>query len=571
MIKRLSFLLTFLFCSFMVNVQAQSVVKVRVLEYNGKEAKTPVPNVALQVSGAGTTATNANGECLLRFRMAKAGEKVILNKIDKVGYEIFNTSAVNNWHISEDAPFTIVICKSEMLNSLYDQYMKVTSEHHEQRLIAQESVLNQQKVDGYITSEQFDQRIKQIYEEYDKRFDNIENYIKRFIHIDLNDLNQQEQNIISLVQHGDIDGAINSYDEMNLVNLYKVKSDAVHDLSMADEKMIDRIAKARSDRDSIVASIYNQVALLEMIGGKENYQKAIDLHKNLVSCDTTNFQVLLSYATYADKQNVLEEAERYFKIAANHCPANDLESQLKLHRSMGGFFHKCRKYDEAYQHLSLASQYYDRLQGGNTDAYFTTFIELKIYEGVVLRCLGKLNESKDSYLGALERIEPYYAKDSATYYENKSMLHINLGNVYYNMEQLEQAQVQYQQAVEVLQNSRSVVFKDLRIMAGAQLNSAILFHQLQHSDDALNMLDTVELTVQKASKINPAAMVGFTENVMLSRIEILFEMNRHDEASELLITLMLQMESTAKEYPLVLDRIIEQAKNLAAKFGVSFQ
>ena len=227
MIKRISSLLTLLVCSLMVNIQAQSVVKVRVLEYNGKEAKTPVPNVVLQVSGAGSTATNANGECVLRFGMAKAGEKVKLNKIDKAGYEIFNTGAVNNWHISEDAPFTIVICKTEMLNNLYDKYMKVTSEHHEQRLIAQESVLTQQKVDGYITAEQFDQRIKELYEEYDKRFDNIENYIKHFTHIDLNDLNQQEQDIIALVQQGDIDAAIANYDKMNLVNLYKAKAEAV--------------------------------------------------------------------------------------------------------------------------------------------------------------------------------------------------------------------------------------------------------------------------------------------------------------------------------------------------------
>ena len=335
--------------------------------------------------------------------------------------------------------------------------------------------------------------------------------------------------------------------------------------------MNERISKARSDRDSIVSSIYNQVALLEMIGGKENYQKATDLHKNLVKSDTTNFQVVLSYAVYADKQNVLEEAERYFEIAARHCSADDLESQLKLHRCMGAYYHKCRKYDEAYRHLILATQYYENLQGNNTDVYFPTFLELKIYEGVVLRCLGKLNESRDAYLGALERVEPYYAKDTATYYENKSMLHINLGNVYYNLEQLEQARAQYQNAVDVLQHSRSNAFKDLRIMAGAQLNTAILFHQLDQSAQALTMLDTVDLTVQKASKINPAAMVGFAENVVISRIEILIEMDRQDEARSLLTDLMKQMESTAKEYPMVLDRDIEQAKKLAAKLGLSVQ
>ena len=58
------------------SLYAQSVQQVQVLEYNGREQKTPLAGVSLTVQNAGSTMSDAHGAITLQFRSLKAGEPV---------------------------------------------------------------------------------------------------------------------------------------------------------------------------------------------------------------------------------------------------------------------------------------------------------------------------------------------------------------------------------------------------------------------------------------------------------------------------------------------------------------
>lgn len=65
-----------------------------VKQYNGKEAKSSISGVEIQVENAPSTITNANGYFQLNFPTLKAGNEVVVSDIYKSGYIIFNKDVV---------------------------------------------------------------------------------------------------------------------------------------------------------------------------------------------------------------------------------------------------------------------------------------------------------------------------------------------------------------------------------------------------------------------------------------------------------------------------------------------
>ena len=100
-----------------------------VLEYNEKHEKTPLGQVEILVQNAGSTVSNTNGSFTLNFRTLKHGDKVVVRRIEKPEYELFNRDAIDQWIISrsENDIFTIVMCRSDRLKRLRDNYYKIAN------------------------------------------------------------------------------------------------------------------------------------------------------------------------------------------------------------------------------------------------------------------------------------------------------------------------------------------------------------------------------------------------------------------------------------------------------------
>ncbi len=201
---------------------AQTTQKGIVQEYNDKAKKTPLPGVELNIRSANSTVSDKGGQFYLQFQTRKPGDAVTVRRIEKLGYEIFNKEAVDQWNINPDRPFVIVMCRSDRFKQLRDNYEKVASASYARQLKKDQAALEKLKADGKLKEEEYQKQRLKLIEDYEKQLDNLETYVDRFSRIDLSEINAEEQDIIELVKAGKMEEAISRYAQLNLAgNLLK--------------------------------------------------------------------------------------------------------------------------------------------------------------------------------------------------------------------------------------------------------------------------------------------------------------------------------------------------------------
>ena len=251
---------------------AQVFHQVQVLEYDGSGEKKPLGQVEVRVAGASSRVTDRDGRCTLRFLTAHPGDYIFVRSIYKPGYVVLNTETTDFWYLpSDDSPTTILMCREELLHAMEEKYMRSFTEGEDQRLQQTETMLHNQHAEGVLSQAEYERRIKQLYDVYEQRLKDIRNYIKRFTHIDLTAMNQEEQQIMACVNAGDIDGAIARYEEMDLLKHYRNKTSDVQQLSHADTLLQLHISRSLSTRKQLTAAYCRQLCL--------HVQKAQSLRK----------------------------------------------------------------------------------------------------------------------------------------------------------------------------------------------------------------------------------------------------------------------------------------------------
>lgn len=294
---------------------AQSTQSGFVKEYNERLDKTPLNLVEISISNAASTVSDDNGNFMLQFRTLKPGDKVNVRRIEKLGYEIFNKEALEQWFISrENRPFTIVMCKSEKFKRIRDNYSRVSSESYEKQLKKEEARLAAERKKGKLKEEEYQKALKKLNDDYDRQLDNLDNYVDRFARIDLSELSTTEAEIIELVQRGKIEKAIQLYEQQGLEEKYKQQVVVGQKATAAIDTLTIIRQQASVSRDSIFASIKRKNETLRLAGGKDNYDKIGQSLKEIAMADTSYYNAVYEYALFCLDTNVYDDAERYFKM-----------------------------------------------------------------------------------------------------------------------------------------------------------------------------------------------------------------------------------------------------------------
>lgn len=299
-----------------VGLNAQTTQVGVIQEYNERAKKTPLAGVELSVRSANSTVSDKKGQFSLQFLTLKPGEKVNVRRIEKMGYEIFNKEAVEQWNINPKNPFVIVMCRSDRFKKIRDNYEKVSSESYARQLKKEEAALLKLKEEGKLKEVEYTNQLIQLRENYEKQLDKLENYVDRFSRIDLSELSSVEQEIIALVQKGKIEEAIEKYEEQNYVDKYTKEVAEIKEVSSAIDQLSEVKSSKEQSRDSLLAAIDRQIETLKLAGGKENYDKVGVILKEVAFTDTTNLQNITRWANYAKEQNLILEAVKAYNILA---------------------------------------------------------------------------------------------------------------------------------------------------------------------------------------------------------------------------------------------------------------
>jgi tetratricopeptide (TPR) repeat protein len=429
---------------------AQIVETGCVKEYNERMEKTPLDQVEIIVSNAGSTVSDSLGNFVLEFRTLKVGDKVSVRRIEKIGYEVFNTDVLDHWVISnDDQPFSIVMCKSEKFKRIRDNYSAISSASYEKQMKKEMRLLEVERKEGRIKEEQYQYELFRLNEEYDKQLENLDNYIDKFSRIDLSELSDSEAAIIELLQQGDVETAIAQYEELHLLEKYQNEINDVKTIQIAKDQLDKKEDEKRHSCDSLKAALDRQVNAYYLIGGKENIKKIGSVLKVVAMADTTNLNAVWEYARYAAEQSNYQDAFTFYKYLEN----SDIDYNLKwiIYLEIGNLYRDVKNYENAEKYYLITLRYVDWLFTNKVDAYYQICQLVLNNLFAVYVDDRKYDEAKACIMQSIQIAEHLQDKYPDNWRISKAELRLALGMLYYYTENFEESEGYLLSALELYQ------------------------------------------------------------------------------------------------------------------------
>lgn len=559
----------------------QSVQPGFVKEYNERMQKTPLSDVEIVISNASSTASGVRGDFMLQFRTLKPGDKVNVRRIEKLGYEIFNKEALEQWFISRDnSPFTIVMCKSDRFKRIRDTYSRVSSESYEKQLKKEEARLEAERKAGKMKEAEYEAALKKLNDEYDQQLENLDNYVDRFARIDLSELSAVEAEIIELVQNGKIEAAIQRYDDQHLEEKYKEQVAVAQKAQAGIEDLTTVRNQSQMSRDSLFASILRKNEMLKLAGGRENFEKIGKSLKDVALSDTTNMEAIWEYAQFSYQQANFYEAIDFFSIYIHNC--QDEWRKALAYVQIGDAQRRLKRYDNCKISLEYAHNLVIGLVNSNPDAFqdqlaqVLTSKSLMLYEtnqlveaekvmtevcdiysrlasdsiegiiyklskaqnnlGNIYRKIRQFEKAEQYMTSSLQNTERLYALNPRKYLFDLASTRSNLGLIYKTIHKNDQAEACYKQAIDEmsqLMNYNPDAYREeyLKYLS----NMGVLLKTMKQYEEAE---DYYVKTLQQADtlySLNPEAYAMYWGNSLLNIGNLYIKMNRFDDAKNNLL------------------------------------
>lgn len=427
---------------------AQSEQRITVLEYNGKEGKTPLAQVGVTVLNAGSALSDDKGEATLKFRTLHAGDRVSVRRIEKAGFEIFNSQAIEQWSVSPQRPFQIVLCRSEKFMALRDQYSRVASDSYAKQYKAAQARLAAERKKTKMLEETYQQKMLDLENQYQQQLEDLENYVDQFARIDLSELNNQQSELIKLVQDGKIDKAIQKYESADYQAQYKKQCEEIAKIDRAQAQLTVVEAQKRSEREKVFQAIHRQIATYRLAGGRENFQKVTDLMKSVADADTTNLEAVFDYARHALNQSLYAESETYFNIYIHGCQ-NSPALQASAYSLLGQSYmlkHEFEKAEVAYLHaISILQPLADK----EPERFAHQLLNFKYNLSNNYIWTNQIEKAKQIQITAVQECENIYTENPSEYAELLVNLHSTNCRVLQFLGDSEAAMVSGKRALEI--------------------------------------------------------------------------------------------------------------------------
>lgn len=401
---------------------AQVEQQIVISEYNGKEEKTPLSEVNITVLNAASTITDAQGRATLRFRTFKAGDKVTIRRMDKPGYEIFNSMAIDQWNISPQRPFQIVLCRSDKFRALRDQYSRVASDSYARQYKAEQARLAAERKKTKMLEATYQQKMLDLENQYQQQLEDLENYVDQFARIDLSELNDKQQELIRLVQDGKIDKAIQKYESADYQALYQKQCEEIAKIDRAQAQLAMVEAQKRSEREKVFQSINRQIATYRLAGGRENFHKVTALLKSVADADTTQLEAVWAYAFHALNQRMVAECEKYINIYVRACKQQPILEANAWH-SLGQNYmlqHELSKAEEAYTKALTIRQ---SLAEKDPERFNPMLLDTQINLNAYYQWIGNIEKSNEIGSVAVKTAELLYSEDKEVYQNHLSNIY----------------------------------------------------------------------------------------------------------------------------------------------------
>lgn len=297
-----------------MQASAQSVQQGVTLEYQGRDAKTVLGGVSIAATNAGAVMSDGDGRFELRFRTLREGDQIQFRRIEMNGYEVMNTEALEVARVarsSGDADASllpVVMVRHQVLQQLRDGYRSVAAQRYQKQLAEATAEADRLRQQSQLDEAEYNARMDALEEEYEEKLSRLETYIDKFARIDLSALDEAEQEVIELVQRGDLDAALALYDRQDLAKRLRQSREEQRQLTEARQQIASAEQQKATEIERLRQSIDRQITLLRMAGGDENLQKVYRITHEAYLADTTDWEARRKYALVMQEQGDTNEA-----------------------------------------------------------------------------------------------------------------------------------------------------------------------------------------------------------------------------------------------------------------------
>lgn len=436
---------------------AQTVQHGLVLEYREAAPKTALPGVEVRVYPAQSTVSDTNGKFSLEFLTLSPGERISVRSIAKDGYEVFNSDALEQWNLSPENTFSIVMCRSDRFKRLKDLYYANSEERYARQYRDAAANLRRLRDANRIAQHEFADSLARIEKLYARQLENLDNYVDRFARIDLSEISAAEQEIIGLVQAGRIDEAIARYDELGaagrLVSTLRQRAE----VRQAVERLGEAEAGMTLAADSLLAVVSRQIQTLELAGDYGNNARILELYRSVADSDTTNIDWVLTTANYIkDMVGDYAVARGYVQKALDYVLSRPELDELQLascYHQLGLICSSAGEYSAATSYFTLAQEIWLRLLEPEHPNIATSFNVL----GNVYAHMGDNAKAFEYYEKALDLRLRTVGPDDYTL----GPFYTNLGLLYHSMEDYVKSEEYHRKALEILIAAHGCNHKDV--------------------------------------------------------------------------------------------------------------
>ena len=253
--------------AFMCAATASSAVRQNGIALLQNSGRQPLPQVTVMVSGAAPATSDSHGQFSLHFATRNEGDAVRTVEIGKTGYELVNTREVELWNISATDTFTVVLCPRGSLAESRRRYYKLGEDRYRRLYQQKLAELDKALTDRQIIEQQYREKIMEAGEQLQRALDRLEEFCDRFARINRDMLSELDRRALALLDTGDIDGAINVYEEARLLETFNEKrllrDSIAAQKAHVTEKVMEEIRLL--ERESSQQSLARRDSLLQLI------------------------------------------------------------------------------------------------------------------------------------------------------------------------------------------------------------------------------------------------------------------------------------------------------------------
>ena len=540
-------LLLFLLCVTCLTGIAQTIQPCVVQQYNREHPKTPLGGVEITVSNAGSAVSDMSGNLELVFRTLKPGDKVHFVSADKIGYEVFNTSDIDQWNISRDGtPYHIVMVKKDLMAKYKERLTLVSTNSYKEKYHQAVKMVDELKRKGKIKEADYNAKLDELEKQYQDNLKNLNNYIDQFAHIDLSEVTEEEKQILDMVENGFLDAAVQAYESLDIAGKLrqarqgrKILTDAKNQIEAEENRQAQII-------EDLKAKQKREIATLKMAGGKENFERIASLLRENAMADTTNYADALDYALFSCDQRNYREAEEFALRCLSILESDDspfpLGSLDQLEEIANTQADLAAIYGSSMNH-ALANEYSQKSLNGFQQLY-DRFPET--YRLVLAKTQGTFGaiaiQSKDYALGekllkeSLANYDTIDEEGKASHLEEISRILSYLGGLYLTTKDYPKSESNMLNALEMVEQLSQENETDcLELKADIQINLGTLYIEIKHYNQAVEYLNSALNNYEALFQKNPDAFREPMANAQNNLGYLYMNIGQRDKAEEYLL------------------------------------